>query len=385
MKDRGKHSLKLMNLSPNTTAFDLRHIYQKLQAKTCYIPHLMLYKPRKYAVISFEDEETLHTALEQQFSLRETIIETKTIQTKLCTICDSSQHLIANSLPRNIGTIKRIQLRASREIWKTIQSFQTSWLFQNCKLTQPITGKISNHSEVIEEYNNQETTHIESDLQCLANIEDIQHQQQQLHNSIGNMDRTINALIFTIANILPTINKYIQKFKEKQKNRRKRPVTSKPFLLLQLNEYRRQLVLHEKKSDKYCPSRSNKLHKAISTKISLPVWIPDYNTLDIISEIDTFIKIERLAIKKSIKEKTTTDIKKWKELHNTWFNQDKKQIISSIFGQPKKNIVTSKLINNVSTEKYLITNPLEIKEKVRSHFKEWTKQHQLHKYRGTIW
>jgi hypothetical protein len=115
MKSRQQFSTKLTNMPPNTTAFDLQHVIRATGAKTCYIPRAMSYKRKRFAVIAFEDEAKLLNAIELEFSLGELALKWNPIDTKLCAICNNSEHLAA-----------QCPIKERRTQWNTYNQEQAS-------------------------------------------------------------------------------------------------------------------------------------------------------------------------------------------------------------------------------------------------------------------
>jgi RNA recognition motif-containing protein len=92
-EERSHYCAKLTNLPPGTTGFDLKEIIKDTQARTCYIPRNRNYLRKRYAVISFKNEETLEIALETQYQLGNTVLEWHRMEDKLCAICNNANHL----------------------------------------------------------------------------------------------------------------------------------------------------------------------------------------------------------------------------------------------------------------------------------------------------
>jgi hypothetical protein len=61
-KDRDRFTLKITNLPPGTTGYDLNAIIKCSNAKTCYIPRNINYTRKRYAVLSFKDQEDNRSA-----------------------------------------------------------------------------------------------------------------------------------------------------------------------------------------------------------------------------------------------------------------------------------------------------------------------------------
>jgi exonuclease III len=185
--------------------------------------------------------------------------------------------------------------------------------------------------------------------------------------------------------ILNAANKHINKYKEKQKHKTKNSPSTKPILLIQLNEYRKQIIYFQKTPLKHNPIKTNTLHQAISTNVPLIPWLEPEDPTPNISELDTLISMEKTAQRKNINNKIKTDISKCKNKRNTWFDTDKKKMIQSLMENPQKSIITTKLINSNSSEKQLITDPQSIKNEIRSHYQKWTSKRHIHEHKGTIW
>jgi hypothetical protein len=94
-QQRDAYTLKLTNLPPGTTGFDLKQIIDDTHARTCYIPRNQNYQRKRIAILSFKDEVTQDRAREYDPVLGNTPLYWHEDTEKLCYICHSAEHLAA--------------------------------------------------------------------------------------------------------------------------------------------------------------------------------------------------------------------------------------------------------------------------------------------------
>ena len=95
--ERNKNTLKLTDLPFGTTAYDLRPLLERTNAKTCFIPRTRnQYGRARYAFITFEDEEMCIKLLKNDIKgvLNGTELHWVTPDVKTCHKCGSMEHLV---------------------------------------------------------------------------------------------------------------------------------------------------------------------------------------------------------------------------------------------------------------------------------------------------
>ncbi|CAG8548574.1 14642_t:CDS:2 [Acaulospora colombiana] len=191
MKNQVSIAAKLTGLPPNTTAFDLKHICQQVDAKTCYITHHMTYTRKRYAVLSFETETKQKEALNKTFTLGETDTTIMPMDTKLCAICDQYNHLAAQCPRKEIYQQWTEYNKGQAEHFRNSQNsnhnnqadddFGTESKSQYIENTNPNTSLLSN------------TTDNESITTLLTQTNSLPHQKKQLttdHHPSSQNSRT---------------------------------------------------------------------------------------------------------------------------------------------------------------------------------------------------
>ena len=94
--NRNQYTLKLTELPFGITAYNLRELLFKVQAKTCFIPCTKnKYTRARYAYVTFENEEALNKALEgDQFKIKNQQLKWVTDGTTTCHKCGSPDHIV---------------------------------------------------------------------------------------------------------------------------------------------------------------------------------------------------------------------------------------------------------------------------------------------------
>jgi hypothetical protein len=94
LTERDTYSAKLVNLPWGTTAFELNDLLLQIKGKTCFIPRSPIkYNRQRFAIISFENETDLASAMTKNFILRETKLWWELPSTRPCRICFSKDHI----------------------------------------------------------------------------------------------------------------------------------------------------------------------------------------------------------------------------------------------------------------------------------------------------
>src|SRR5581483_3610936 len=93
---RDKHTLRLTNLPPGTTGYDLRDIISITKAASCYIPRNRNYTKKRFTFLNFTSAEAKEQAKNQKVHLGETPLYWHEVDEKLCAICSAADHLVAN-------------------------------------------------------------------------------------------------------------------------------------------------------------------------------------------------------------------------------------------------------------------------------------------------
>jgi hypothetical protein len=115
--ERSQFSLKLNNLPPGTTGFDLKEIIQSTHAQTCYIPRNRNYSRKRFAILSFKTIEAKDRAQDTHVTLGNTTLDWFETTTKLCAICASATHHTKDC------DIKASQAQKAQEKRENIQKF----------------------------------------------------------------------------------------------------------------------------------------------------------------------------------------------------------------------------------------------------------------------
>jgi hypothetical protein len=93
---RDKHTLRLTNLPPETTGYDLRDVISTTKAASCHIPRNRNYTKKRFAFLNFISAEAKEQAKNQEVYLGETPLYWHEVDEKLCAICSAADHLVAN-------------------------------------------------------------------------------------------------------------------------------------------------------------------------------------------------------------------------------------------------------------------------------------------------
>src|SRR2546429_156297 len=109
-KFRSKYTAKLANLPKNTTTTDLLDIIDATKAKSCIIPKgAWTYLNRPFAFFHFESETDLNDAFKTNYSLANADLTWCALNTKLCNICGSTDHLVKNCRGNKAKVNKKFQ------------------------------------------------------------------------------------------------------------------------------------------------------------------------------------------------------------------------------------------------------------------------------------
>jgi hypothetical protein len=115
--EHSQFSLKLNNLPPGTTGYDLKEIIQNTHAQTCYIPRNRNYSRKRFAILSFKTIEAKDEAQDTHVTLGNTTLDWHETTTKLCAICASAVHDTKDC------NIKASQLQKVQEKKENTQKF----------------------------------------------------------------------------------------------------------------------------------------------------------------------------------------------------------------------------------------------------------------------
>jgi hypothetical protein len=107
-QERSQYALRLINLPPGTTGYDMKTIIRDYKAQTCYIPRNSDYRRKRFAILSFKDNKDLEKAKQSKVQLGNTELQWLDITTKTCTICSNPQHL-ARDCPIKEQQSRKIQ------------------------------------------------------------------------------------------------------------------------------------------------------------------------------------------------------------------------------------------------------------------------------------
>jgi len=155
-EDRAQFTLKLINLPPGTTGYDLKDIITDCKAQTCYIPRKRNYLRRQFAILSFKTEAAITAAVEYVARLGNTDLKWVEIKHKLCAICDKEDHLAIDC------NIKALQAQRSQQRKDNGKKF--GQLYQRFKpagapiptkptkvVTRPNTGNRPSYANVVKQ------------------------------------------------------------------------------------------------------------------------------------------------------------------------------------------------------------------------------------------
>src|ERR1051325_1208392 len=94
-----KYGLKLTNLPPSTTPYDLFEIISKVGGRTCFIPKKQdanSYSKERFAYVQFNSEDDKERAKSTAFQFKNKGLQWADTNTRTCFVCGSSLHLIRN-------------------------------------------------------------------------------------------------------------------------------------------------------------------------------------------------------------------------------------------------------------------------------------------------
>jgi RNA recognition motif-containing protein len=163
-EEREQYSLRLSNLPPGTTGYDLKEILKNTHGLTCYIPRTRNYMRKRMAIISFLTAEHAEAAKDTHVNLGNTILTWHDIEEKLCAVCSSDTHFAKDCEER----IKRIS--RNKEKRENHQKYQH--LYQRYKPTGSAT--LLKFQRTTQKFKNK----------SFAQVTKEQPQQKQLTNTI---------------------------------------------------------------------------------------------------------------------------------------------------------------------------------------------------------
>jgi hypothetical protein len=205
--ERSQFSLKLNNLPPGTTGYDLKEIIQNTHAQTCYIPRNRNYSRKRFAILSFKTSEAKDGAQDTHVTLGNTTLDWHETTTKLCAICASAIHHTKDC------NIKASQLQKAQEKKENIQKFGhlyrrykptgVSAQIRFTKSTQQF--KTKSFAEAVKERKqpiieptqlktNNETSDQPSLKQIMQAIQQLAEEIKQIKTSLNKMDERIGTI-----------------------------------------------------------------------------------------------------------------------------------------------------------------------------------------------
>jgi RNA recognition motif. (a.k.a. RRM, RBD, or RNP domain) len=136
---RAQFTVKLTNLLPGCTAFELEQILNETGAKTCFIPRTRTkYNRMGIAFISFASNVDGENAIDKKYSLRNHKLVWTTTEHKTCNYCHQSDHLIAECQEK-FKTKQQIK-------WNAEQTFQNT---ANQSFSHPKYSKSTNKDKFV--------------------------------------------------------------------------------------------------------------------------------------------------------------------------------------------------------------------------------------------
>jgi hypothetical protein len=166
-QERSKYALRLINLPPGTTGYDMRDIIKQSKAQTCYIPRNNNNLRKRFAILSFRSQEALDDANNLQNFLGNTELQWLSIETKTCTICSNPNHLAKDCPIKEQQTKKFLEKKENTKKfghlylrYKPVGTSNTKQILQQiktsnkksyadvikqCKQSQPATQTLSSN------------------------------------------------------------------------------------------------------------------------------------------------------------------------------------------------------------------------------------------------
>jgi RNA recognition motif. (a.k.a. RRM, RBD, or RNP domain) len=120
IEQRNRFTAKLTNLPFGITAFDLKEIIEKTNAKICFIPRTRdKYARLRYAFVSFETENELLTAVqgEDQYIIKGQKLRWVEPDKKTCHKCGSPAHLVIDCEEREASYQRKQKLAQFRKVY----------------------------------------------------------------------------------------------------------------------------------------------------------------------------------------------------------------------------------------------------------------------------
>jgi hypothetical protein len=200
MMHRQRFSAKLHNLPPGTTAYDLREILTSTNALTCYIPRKNNYTRRQFAIIAFKDQEGVDNVLNSTITLGKTQLFWTSVQTKLCSICDSADHLVvACPIKHQREERRELQWNQANKFGNLYNRYKPANTFQIRKIAKEIrpsrinTTLNKSYAEALKQPrpNNQ---HHKDNNQVMNMLKSIKHEIAQIKIEIVKINKRVDLL-----------------------------------------------------------------------------------------------------------------------------------------------------------------------------------------------
>lgn len=210
-EERNQHVLRLNNLPPGTTGYDLKEILKETHGRTCYIPRTRNYIRKRMAIISFDSAEQAEAAKDTHTSLGNTTLTWHDLNEKLCAVCSSDTHLAKDCEERikraNRNKEKRENHQKYQHLYRRYKPSGTTTILKFQHATQQFKNKsFAQAAQETPKYKNpiktltNPATHATTDNQnaslttILQAIHNLGEQIQTIHKTLSSMDARIGYL-----------------------------------------------------------------------------------------------------------------------------------------------------------------------------------------------
>jgi hypothetical protein len=194
-QERSKYALRLINLPPGTTGYDMRDIIKQSKAQTCYIPRNNNYLRKRFAILSFRSQEALDDANNLQNFLGNTELQWLSIETKTCTICSNPNHLAKDCPIKEQQTKKFLEKKENTKKfghlylrYKPVGTSNTKQILQQTK-----TSNKKSYADVIKQHKQSQsaTQTLSSNLSTTStsqlSLKDVIAEFHKLHNHLSEI------------------------------------------------------------------------------------------------------------------------------------------------------------------------------------------------------
>ena len=120
IEQRNTHTLKLSNLPFGITAYDLKELLTKVNAKTCFIPRTRdKYSRLRFAFITFENDEAIEKVLsgDDQFTIKGQPLQWIEKDTKTCHKCGNAAHIVKDCPEREQSFYRKQRQAQFRKVY----------------------------------------------------------------------------------------------------------------------------------------------------------------------------------------------------------------------------------------------------------------------------